>query len=695
MSAPVPPGGVARETSGLTTRLIVRYVRRAGGDEAVVELLDRAAQGRTLEQLEDERHWTSYDHKVALFEAAAAILDQPDVGCRIGETVLREQVGMGLRVLLRSLGSPGQVVRNVARAAPKFSTAASMDVVSLGEGRATVTYEVLAPNRPHRHDCDYTRGLLSQITPLFGLPPVRVRHDECQVEGAGRCVYELRWPERRRWWMRRPGRDQMAAFEQELELLADRVLDLQSSAADLVSADEPEIVLRRLAERAGAAVQAQSYVLAVRIPSTGEVVSVHDGLSDEQADQLVRVLVDPGGDGASDESRLVEPVRSTRGRYGALATMLPPGQAFFPAERELVASYARHAAAVLDSVAAVAEARAGERTATMLLDLAQQLARATTLDEVAVSLSGAVPALVGAEGSTVYLATDNPGEYRVASASGWSDETIADLRGFAVHVGESPLLDQLQHQSEPLVVWSDTDDRFVAEVLARFGTRASAVVPLRRHGQLLGAVTAGVSWEHGSFEVTPVLLARLRGLAHHASIAIDNVLLVERIRHQAMHDPLTGLANGLLLRERANQAIAAAGRVPGRVVGLLFADLDRFKGVNDRLGHDVGDELLRQVAARLLAATRAADTVARLGGDEFVVLLPELDDVTAAVRVADKLLEVLRVPYELRGEVVDISASIGVACHPEHGEDLDDLYRRADAAMYTAKREGRDARSVA
>jgi len=158
----------------------------------------------------------------------------------------------------------------------------------------------------------------------------------------------------------------------------------------------------------------------------------------------------------------------------------------------------------------------------------------------------------------------------------------------------------------------------------------------------------------------------------------------ELLAHQALHDGLTGLPNRTLLRDRTDQAIRQADRelVPA---ALALLDLDRFKEVNDTLGHHYGDQLLVQVGQRLQAALRAVDTVARLGGDEFAVLLPRIETAEGAVTVARKLQATLQEPFLLEGLSLDVEASIGVALYPEHGSDPDELLQHADIAMYVAK----------
>lgn len=159
--------------------------------------------------------------------------------------------------------------------------------------------------------------------------------------------------------------------------------------------------------------------------------------------------------------------------------------------------------------------------------------------------------------------------------------------------------------------------------------------------------------------------------------------------HQATHDELTGLPNRKLLLERVDQLIAGANRKPA-TFALLLLDLDGFKRVNDTLGHSAGDLLLEDTAARLRAVIREEDTVARLGGDEFVVLVADCENEGVAARVASRVNEAVREPYRVLGELVHVSASIGAAMFPIHGDNNGELLKNADVAMYQAKSLGKD-----
>ena len=159
------------------------------------------------------------------------------------------------------------------------------------------------------------------------------------------------------------------------------------------------------------------------------------------------------------------------------------------------------------------------------------------------------------------------------------------------------------------------------------------------------------------------------------------------LEHDALHDRLTGLPNRTLLTERLERAMSAARRDEGRVAVLLM-DLDNFKEVNDQLGHHAGDVLLQQVGPRLRSHLRSSDTIARFGGDEFAVLLPGADRESALVAVR-KILRDLQRPFVVEDQALEVGASVGIVLFPEHGNDPETLLRRADVAMYTAKRGGR------
>lgn len=163
----------------------------------------------------------------------------------------------------------------------------------------------------------------------------------------------------------------------------------------------------------------------------------------------------------------------------------------------------------------------------------------------------------------------------------------------------------------------------------------------------------------------------------------------DRIRRLAHHDHLTGLPNRNLLNDRMNHALARVRRHGGRMA-VLYVDLDKFKPINDTLGHEAGDIVLREVASRLIGCVRSSDTVARVGGDEFVVVVEEIARPAEAARVARKILETLANPFTVRDHACHLGASIGVAVFPDDGYTMEEVCKAADVAMYRVKHSGRN-----
>ncbi|MET4071093.1 diguanylate cyclase (GGDEF)-like protein [Bradyrhizobium sp. S3.2.6] len=175
-------------------------------------------------------------------------------------------------------------------------------------------------------------------------------------------------------------------------------------------------------------------------------------------------------------------------------------------------------------------------------------------------------------------------------------------------------------------------------------------------------------------------------LATHDDVT-ERIRADERIAHMAHYDALTDLPNRVLMRGHLERRVAELAQ--GKPFAILYIDVDEFKGVNDSLGHEVGDELLRQVANRLRACASGNDLVARLGGDEFAIIRAGSCDQAGLTALAEQILASLRMPVDCKGQEIATDASIGVAIAPDHGDNLDDLLKRADLAMYAAKSEGR------
>jgi diguanylate cyclase (GGDEF)-like protein len=243
------------------------------------------------------------------------------------------------------------------------------------------------------------------------------------------------------------------------------------------------------------------------------------------------------------------------------------------------------------------------------------------------------------------------------------------------------LLRRVLEQDEAILVKARTRDDGLRRWLHTHAATEAMVVPLplseeSRRGLLIVFDRLG---EAQSFTAEDLTL--LQTLAGHMSVALQNTQLVQRLRHEATHDVLTGLANRALLADNLDHALAAPGRS-----AVMMLDLDRFKEVNDALGHPVGDELLKVIASRLTELLPPDATVARLGGDEFAILVPAADAYveTRILRLADQLLSVIGEPIELPDATLVTQASLGIAIAAT-GETAADVLRHADTAMYAAK----------
>jgi diguanylate cyclase (GGDEF)-like protein/PAS domain S-box-containing protein len=269
-----------------------------------------------------------------------------------------------------------------------------------------------------------------------------------------------------------------------------------------------------------------------------------------------------------------------------------------------------------------------------------------------------------AAGHVTYL---NPVAQRLTGWQGFDaagrdvDEVIRLLPTDAGGDLGSPLRTAMQNDRPMAATRGVVEHRLTHQ---RFDVELSASPIADRHGHVTGAV------------------AVLRDVTQAVAMAA-------RMAHLAHYDALTDLPNRVLLQDRAQQAFAQAQR-DGKHVAVMYLDLDGFKQVNDAMGHDVGDQLLVQWAKRLQAAVRQTDTVCRQGGDEFVLLLPGINTAEQATVVARKIMQQCEAPFVLQGVEVPMGLSGGISLYPEHGQDLDELTRHADAAMYAAKQAGRN-----
>jgi len=225
------------------------------------------------------------------------------------------------------------------------------------------------------------------------------------------------------------------------------------------------------------------------------------------------------------------------------------------------------------------------------------------------------------------------------------------------------------------------------------GWNSATTLPLIRGGRSVG-VLAFYAFAKDEFDVE--LVQELERLGENVSFALEKFeqeserkLAEERVQHMATHDGLTSLPNRLMFSRLLNHAIQSASRY-GHRFAVLFIDLDRFKIVNDTLGHEAGDELLREVSLRLIGVLRASDVVARLGGDEFVIMVQEVSDPEQVASVARKILSAIIEPVVVRGQECRVTGSVGICMYPAGAQEEHSLMKNADIAMYHAKEQGKN-----
>jgi len=221
------------------------------------------------------------------------------------------------------------------------------------------------------------------------------------------------------------------------------------------------------------------------------------------------------------------------------------------------------------------------------------------------------------------------------------------------------------------------------------GLQSAMAAPVHLEGMAAGSLVVASHREGRAYSEAErdILIA----FAEHVSLALNDARTVEAMNNalddamrQALHDELTGLPNRACFYDRAEQALRNSARDGTNTAVLLF-DLDRFKEINDTLGHKYGDRVLREIGPRIRSVLRSADTLARLGGDEFCVLLPRVDGVGSAIDIAHRVVETLEAPFEIDGMMLVVEASCGIATAPNNGDNADILLQRADVAMYVAK----------
>ena len=351
-------------------------------------------------------------------------------------------------------------------------------------------------------------------------------------------------------------------------------------------------------------------------------------------------------------------------------------------ETGLLRGMARTLALTLRTLRSVEVLRERQRLLEGLGAIQRAISRRAPINEVLEMVVELTFELLGDELPALFLRDpDDPGMLVIEACRGVDDATLDVIRRRRVGEGVAGRA----VAEDRLVIVEDYPNQRggTIQLFRDRELQAAMAAPVHENGEVVGSLLVS-SWKEGRrYDAESQDL--LRTIAQHVSLALTDAKTVGAMVHQALHDALTGLPNRALFLDRLEHALARAMRA-GSEVAVLFLDLDRFKTVNDSLGHAAGDELLCTVAQRITTCMRAADTAARLGGDEFAVLLEDLVSTREAARVAERIIAALEEPIGVAGREVFVGTSIGVATGAYGAEDL---LRHADVAMYRAKAQGK------
>ncbi|MDX6725390.1 MAG: hypothetical protein QOK49_195 [Baekduia sp.] len=325
--------------------------------------------------------------------------------------------------------------------------------------------------------------------------------------------------------------------------------------------------------------------------------------------------------------------------------------------------------------------RKRQRVLEAMARIQRAISRREPLSGVLETIVAAAGELLGEDAPALLLVDpDDPGWLTLAAARGYDEQTVAQQH--RRRVGEG-VAGRAVAEGRLIVAEDYGRSPDAMDALVTYGVQAAMAAPVHEDGHVVGSLILS-SFRSGRV-FSRAEQDMLLSFAEHASLALTDARRVDTMLYQALHDALTGLPNRALFTDRIKHALTQ-GRRRGTTCGVIFLDLDRFKTVNDSLGHAAGDELLVTVARRIDESLRSADTAARLGGDEFAVLLEDLSGVEEAVLVATRIAEALHAPVVLQGREVFVSASLGIAVG---GAGASELLRQADVAMYRAKAEGK------
>ena len=669
-----------REVAGITIQLAIELVRRRAGEAGVARLLELAGESRPLSELENGRTWHSLATRRRMFEAGIAVTSDPDFPLAVGAAVLSARGGVVLRHLLSRFGSPAGLLHALPMVHAKFDSACESKLLLEEAGHALVEFRTKERYEPSAYDCRYAMGLFSQIGPLFGLPAASVVQLACQAEDAAACLIQIDWPTGRR--SRQKRRSPRGLFQLRLE-------ELQGAVVELLGARRTEEVLSKVIQHARSAVVAQQLLVAVRLAEGEEVAVAADGFGEEAAAALGRSLLDAGvvpGELIEGDTRfLLSEVRAGDRSLGRMVAF--SSAPFLEGEQQLLDAYSHLAGTALEAGRAVQVAESRRATAEALAAFAARLILVEETGEIAEATAAAAIELVSSDRAVVFQHDEENDSLVVLAHRGYEGRLARAVEELVITESDTAELHRMLATPDRARVYDrEKADAFLRAMMDAFSVGLFAAIPIRSSRRVLGVLA--VSWEKGTPPARADEAARqLAGIADQAAGAWEKVTLLAQVHEQASIDSLTGLANRRVFAEALARQLGTEGAPP---VAVVFCDVDRFKNVNDLLGHAAGDELLIAVGQRLRRCVRSDDLVARLGGDEFTVLMRDAGEAWHPELFAAKVREEMRQPIEIDGAHFLAQLSLGAVEAVPGQISVKDVLRRADAAMYVAKSHGGD-----
>ena len=551
-----PP--VARDVNGVATQYLISYLRDFEPEGTLQRVLREAGETRSPKTLQSAACWSSYAQFRRLLEATASVLDGLTTLTHVSDHVFDANQSPELSGSLTSLASPADTYAMLPELMESTIPIVELQTESVSPTECRVRLRFRGDFEPFPEYCAFEISMLGTIPRVFGAPEAEVFIESCQCEGDDYCQALLRWS---------PIDDVAARVsnaEIRRQLAESRLRGLQRTLADLVSGDDLQTVLTRVVESVASAVPARQYILDIDAGASRArmlcAIGIDEAEGTRKADNLLHGLLD-NEPRATARTALPETPRhihltavaSDKKRYGTLVSIRSEAMTFQPAERSIFESYARLAASALDSENAILEARQQTTSAQVLLALSASLSELASTDEMATRIAQAVPFVVNCDRVVVWLIDPGDSFGRAVATYGFGRATEAEWRTLTVAIPPPTVIPQLafHHVLEPgRAAFSD--------LLAASGSKAAVSFPILYDGEPYGWITVDVTDHPERLDDDIEITERLRALGGQAAVAIRNGRLLGEIRHQALHDSLTGLPNRVLVLDRISQTLSRA-----------------------------------------------------------------------------------------------------------------------------------------